>query len=72
MVKNRNHRRNSFNVHHVIGRSNEKRAKVEEETNKMLIEVFKHDAINTLFQENQSPHEQLAVMVEIRRPVLSF
>lgn len=72
MGKNRDNNSDDVNTHHIIWKCNHKRAKVDEETNKMLFSVLKHRALNTLFNDKQSPHEQLAVMLEIWRPVLSL
>ena len=62
MAKNRNthhHRRrdtrlDKVDTHHIIGKCNYKRANVNEDTNKMLISVLKHRALNTLVNEKQS------------------
>lgn len=70
--RNRGDSSNNCNTHHIIGKCNHKRAKVDEETNKMLIDVLRHQALNTLCRNKQSPQEQLAVMLEIRKPVLSL
>lgn len=59
------------NVHHIIGRMHHSWANVEEDTNKMLISVLRHRALNTLVNDKQSPQEQLGVMYKIRKPVLS-
>lgn len=47
------------------------RAKVEEDTNKTILNLLEHQALNTLFKDKQCPHEQLEVMYEIRENVLS-
>ena len=46
-------------THHKVGRCNELRANVNEETNKMLLDLFTHRAFNTVFKENQEPQKQL-------------
>lgn len=74
-----NHKnRNSFNPdrfnydkHHIIGKNCKSRAYVEDDTNKMLLSVMKHRALNTLVNDKQNPQEQLGVMYEIWKPVLS-
>ena len=47
------------------------RAKVEEDTNKTILNLLEHQALNTLFKDKQCPHEQLEVMYEIRENILS-
>ena len=73
MSKNRKNNPDRFNydVHHRIGVCNRSRANVQDETNKMLMTVMRHRALNTLVNDKQSPQEQLEVMYEIWKPVLS-
>jgi len=64
-------KRNPETIHHIIGRCNRVRAKVEEDTNKTILNLFEHQALNTLFKDKQCPHEQLEVMYKIWENVLS-
>lgn len=64
-------KRNPETIHHIIGRCNRLRARVEEDTNKTILNLFEHQAFNTLFKENQCPQEQLRVMYKIRESTLS-
>ena len=61
----------NYNIHHRIWVCNRSWANVQDETNKMLMSVMKHNALNTLVNDKQSPQEQLGVMYDIRKPVLS-
>lgn len=62
----------SINTHHIIGRCNHAWAKVESDTNKVLVKVLQHQALNTLCNDKQSPQEQLAILFhEWWKPVLS-
>lgn len=61
-----------FSVHHRIGVCNKSRANVESESNKMILSVLKHRALNTLVNQSQSPQEQLELFYnKFRKPVLS-
>jgi len=46
-------------------------ANVDQKDNKMLIKKNVHDALNTLFTMNQSPHEQLSQLRAMYDSVLS-
>lgn len=73
MWHNKNHNPDRFNcdVHHIVWRCCSSWANVEDETNKMLLSVMKHRALNTLVNDKQNPQEQLWVMYDIWKPVLS-
>lgn len=73
MAKNRNRDRNrDRDVHHVVGKMNHTRAKVELDTNKVLVKVLQHQALNTLCNDKQCPQEQLEVLYyNWWKPVLS-
>lgn len=65
-------RATAFNEHHIIWRCNSSWANVEHTTNKMLVSVLKHDALNRLMNDRQHPQEQLKVMYDQWwKPVLS-
>lgn len=60
------------NTHHIIGKCNHRRARVEDATNKVLVNIMQHQALNTLCNDKQSPQEQLAILFHRwRKPVLS-
>ena len=64
--------KDAISVHHIIWQKHRSRANVDMNTNKMLLWVLKHRALNTLVNENQSPQEQLSVFYEkYWKPVLS-
>lgn len=63
--------KNYLTKHHIVGQKCREWANVEDETNIHLLRILDHQAFNTLFKENQCPHEQLKVMYEIRENVLS-
>lgn len=60
--KEKSREKENLTVHHIIGRCNRKWANVEEKINKMILSEFKHRAFNSIFQQAQSPQEQLDVM----------
>lgn len=62
MAKEKSREKEKLTIHHIIGRCNSRRANVEEKTNKMILSEFKHRAFNSVFQQAQSPQEQLEVM----------
>ena len=57
--------------HHIVWRMNRIQYNTNEDINKVLINDRKHQALNRLVWDKQSPHEQLKLMLEIREPVLS-
>ena len=64
--------REKMTIHHIVWKKHRKRANVEEKTNKMILSEFKHRAFNSVFQQAQSPQEQLEVMYDqYRKKVLS-
>lgn len=72
MAKEKSREKEKLTVHHIIGRCNSRRANVEEKTNKMILSEFKHRAFNSVFQQAQSPQEQLEVMYnQFRKKTLS-
>lgn len=72
MGKEKNKFKEQLTTHHIIGRMNHSRANVELETNKMILWVLKHRALNTIMLENQEPQLQLKVFYEkYWKPVLS-
>lgn len=56
-------KRPNYSVHHKIWRCNCSRANVQEECNKMLLDVMEHRWLNSLFHEKQCPQEQLEHLV---------
>ena len=60
-----------YDTHHKIGQCNRSRANVNNENNKMAIKKNVHHALNTLFNMNQSPHEQLIQLRSMYDSVLS-
>jgi hypothetical protein len=60
-----------YSSHHIIGRSNNRRAKVEDKRNRIRIEHVRHMGLNSLFQCLQCPHEQLWYLREMYDSVLS-
>lgn len=72
MAKEKSREKENLTVHHIIGRCNRKRANVEEKTNKMILSEFKHRSFNSIFEQSQSPQEQLDVMYnQFRKKTLS-
>lgn len=63
--------RDAENLHHIIWKVNRIKYNTNEKLNKVLLNERKHVALNRLFLDHQSPHEQLRDMVKIREPVLS-
>ena len=63
--------RDTENLHHIIWKVNRIKYNTNEKLNKVLLNERKHVALNRLFLDHQSPHEQLRDMVKIREPVLS-
>lgn len=61
-----------LSIHHIIGRMNHSWANVEDNTNKMILGVLKHRALNTLVLDKQEPQLQLELFYEkYWKPVLS-
>ena len=70
--KEKSREKEKLTIHHIIGRCNSRRANVEEKTNKMILSEFKHRAFNSIFQQAQSPQEQLDVLYnQFRKRALS-
>ena len=63
--------RDAENLHHIIWKVNRIKYNTNEKLNKVLLNERKHVALNRLFLDHQSPHEQLRDMVKIWEPVLS-
>lgn len=63
--------RDAENLHHIIWKVNRIKYNTNEKLNKVLLNERKHVALNRLFLDHQSPHEQLRDMIKIREPVLS-
>lgn len=59
------------NIHHIIWNCNRNEYHTNKPENKMTINMIRHQCINDLFWNLQSPHEQFRFMWEIRKPVLS-
>lgn len=62
MAKEKSREKENYTVHHIIGRCNSKWANVNEKINRMLLTEFKHRSFNNIFEQAQSPQEQLGVM----------
>lgn len=62
MAKEKSREKENLTVHHIIGRCNSKWANVNEKINRMLLTEFKHRSFNNIFEQAQSPQEQLGVM----------
>ena len=60
-----------YNTHHIIGRKNYRWAIVEDTRNKIAMLISQHRGLNSLFGENQCPHEQLECLRELYDSVLS-
>lgn len=54
------------NLHHIIWQKNRRDFNVDLQTNKIIVDKIKHEALNTLMIENQDPQSQLSVMKEER------
>lgn len=63
--------RDAVNEHHIIGKMNRIQYNTNEKINKVLLNERKHQALNRLFLDHQTPHEQLDDMIKIWEPVLS-
>lgn len=63
--------RDAENLHHIIWKVNRIKYNTNEKLNKVLLNERKHVALNRLFLDHQSPHEQLRDMLKIWEPVLS-
>lgn len=63
--------RDAVNEHHIIWRMNKIQYNTNDKLNKVLLNERKHQALNRLFLDHQSPHEQLRDMLKIWEPVLS-
>lgn len=57
--------------HHIISRKEKARFKVWEPENIVRIKRKTHVALNNLFENNQEPRKQLAIMLEIWKTALS-
>ena len=60
-----------YNVHHIIWQSNRNWANINDDRNKMVIDKIRHDWLNSLFRELQSPHEQLMYLRQMYNDILS-
>lgn len=63
--------RDAVNEHHIIGKMNRIQYNTNEKINKVLLNERKHQALNRLFLDHQTPHEQLRDMMGIWDSVLS-
>ena len=63
--------RDAVNEHHIIGKMNRIQYNTNEKINKVLLNERKHQALNRLFLDHQTPHEQLMDMMGIWDSVLS-
>lgn len=62
MAKEKSRDKEKYTVHHIIWKCNYKWANVNEKTNRMILTEFKHRSFNNIFEQAQSPQEQLGVM----------
>lgn len=62
MWKGRYKQNRGENIHHTIGKCNCWRAKVQAETNKQLVDILSHQALNTIVGDKRHPQAQLEVM----------
>ena len=70
--KEKSREKENLTVHHIIGRCNHKRANIQEKSNRMILTEFKHRSFNNIFEQAQSPQEQLDVMYnQFRKKTLS-
>ena len=60
-----------YDNHHIISRKEKARFKVGEPENIYRIKRRTHVALNNLFESNQEPKKQLAMMLEIWKSALS-
>jgi hypothetical protein len=58
--------RKEFNIHHIIGKKHKDNFNVEIPENKIIVEITKHEALNCLVGDKQSPQEQLSVLYNER------
>lgn len=58
--------RSWYNIHHVIWKSQESWANVRSTENQIIVNKAKHDALNTLIEDNQHPQAQLWVLNDKR------
>lgn len=72
MAKEKSREKEHLTVHHIVGRCNSSWADVHDKTNRMILSEFKHRSFNNIFEQAQSPQEQLAVMYnQFRKKTLS-
>lgn len=70
--KEKSREKENYTVHHIIGKCNSRWANVNEKTNRMILTEFKHRSFNNIFEQAQSPQEQLDVMYnQFRKKTLS-
>ena len=55
-------KRKNYNVHHVMGKKYKHIYNVGIPQNKKIVEITKHEALNCLVWDKQSPQEQLSVL----------
>lgn len=58
------------NIHHIISRKKQNKFNVKDERNLIRMRVNKHIALNQLFNDKQTPKEQLKVMYDIWKTTL--
>lgn len=51
-----------LNTHHIIWQSQSERARINDETNKKLVSILDHQALNSIVWDKQHPQAQMEVM----------